>query len=117
MLFYDPGHLARTLQLLQTRGSPLALETVYIRLHSGISLFLFSAPPNEDNIYKVVQKIMAFKLSIQSINSRTSVVLLEESTPMRAMARGEHTKVITINATEYLSMDTSVLGLQSGNAS
>lgn len=122
MLFYDPGHLARTLQLLRTRGSPFALETVYIRLHSGISLFLFSAPPDEDNIYKVVQRIMAFKLSIQSINSRTSVVLLEESTPMRAMARGEHTKVLTINATEYLSMDTpaidtSVLGLQSGNAS
>jgi len=33
MLFYDPVILAQVLDLLQTRGSPPALETVYIRLH------------------------------------------------------------------------------------
>lgn len=43
---------------------------------------------------------MKFKLSVQSINNRVSVVLLEKAIPSRAMARGKHTEVMTINATE-----------------
>jgi len=116
MLFYNPVGLAQALDLFQTRGSPPALETVYIRLHNGSNLFLSPVPPtNNDNIYQAIEKILEFKLSVQSINNRISVVLLESPTPKRAIACCKHTKVITIDAKEYLATDTSAIDISALN--
>jgi len=83
---------------------------VYIRLHNGSSLFFSRVPPPDyGNIFQAIEKILEFKLSVQSINDGISVVLLELPTPRRATAYCKHTKVITINAKEYLLTDTSAI--------
>ena len=110
MLFYDPDGLASTLKLFRSGGSLSALETVYIRLEREASnIFLMLPLPTKDQIYQAVERSMKFKLSVQSINNRVGVVLLERATPLRAMVRGKHSEVITINATEYVSIDTSAI--------
>lgn len=110
LLFYDPIVFAQSLELIRAQGSLSTLETVYIHLQREEEIALTSSSsPTRDAPYKTVQKIMEFKLSVQSINNCISVVLLQNSAPSRVTAGGKRSDAITINATEYFSIDTSAM--------